>query len=332
VLRTFVAVYVGEAAPVGSDTLATLLPVNLSSATIRNTMMELAGLGLVEKPHASAGRVPTGQGLRVFVDELLDPIELVEYERRRLAETVEDADAGSVIRVASQLLSDRTRQLGFVLAPRLDRLRLQHLSLVRVSSERILIVLISVGGVTHQRVIEEEGVADQAELDRIARALNERLHGRTLRELRAALTGESRTLRRRANRIIQRALEIGARMLDVGADQPAELVIDNHLALLDQPEFRDPERLRQLLGAVEANDELVAYLDKVLGDSDVRVVFGEEVGEPALRQCALVTAPYGVAEAPLGRLGVLGPSRMDYGRIIPLVGYLSQLLTGRLTS
>ncbi|UCE85738.1 MAG: heat-inducible transcription repressor HrcA [Deltaproteobacteria bacterium] len=326
------AVYVGEAAPVGSDTLARLLPVNLSPATIRNTMMELAGLGLVEKPHASAGRVPTGQGLRVFVDELLDPMELVEYERRRLADTVGDADAASVIRVASQLLSDRTRQLGFVLSPRLDRLRLQHVSLVRVSSERILAVLISTAGVAHQRVIDDDRVADPAELDRIARALNERLQGRTLRELRAVLADESRNLRRRASRIVQRALEIGERLFDVGEEPPAELVIDNRLALLEQPEFRDPERVRQLFGAIEANEELVTYLDKVLGDREVGVVFGEEVGEPGLRRCALVTAPYGDGKAPLGRLGVLGPSRMDYGRIIPLVSYLSKLLTGRLAS
>jgi heat-inducible transcriptional repressor len=333
VLRTFVAVYVGEAAPVGSDTLAGLLPMNLSSASIRNTMTELATLGLVEKPHASSGRVPTERGLRLFIDELLDPSDLVAYERKAIAEAVGEADAGSLIRVASHVLSDRTRQLGFALAPRLERLRLRHISLVRISSQRILAVLISMVGATYQRVVEEEGVADQAELDRIARALNQRLHGRSLNEVREALADESRSLRRRANRILERALEIGVRVLDAAEPSPSELVFDTRLGLLAQPEFRDdPARAREVLAAIDANDELVAYLDKVLGDRDVKVVFGEELAEPALRNCAVVTAPYGAGGEPLGRIGVLGPARMDYARVIPLVEYLSQLVTGRLAA
>ena len=329
-MRAVVAAHVGGAAPVGSRTLASLLPVNLSSASIRNTMAQLAALGLVEKPHPSAGRVPTEAGLRLFVNELLDTAALVDYERRTLSDTVDDAEGGELMRVASRLLSERTRQLGFALAPRLYRVILRHLSLVRLSTDRVLVVVIARTGVSRQRVIHDTE-ASQAELDHIARTLNDRLEGRTLRELREALVDEARALRRHAGRILRRALEIGAALIEDEGD-PSELVISSRLALLDQPEFQDPERVRELFHAIETHEDLVSYLDRMLAEPGVCVVFGSETGEPALRHCALVTATYGLPEAPLGRLGVLGPSRMDYARIIPLVEYLSELVTAKLAA
>jgi heat-inducible transcriptional repressor len=332
VLRAIVASYVGDAQPVGSSTISLLLPVHLSSASIRNTMAELEGLGLLEKPHASAGRVPTKLGLRLFVDQLLDPRDLAEYERRLIAGSVEGVSGERLAQAASALLSERTRQLGFVMAPRLERAVLGHLSLIRVSSERILAVVVSRTGVAHRRVIDDPGADDQTELDRIAALLNERLLGRTLAEARAVLAREASALRSEADRLRQRALALAQRALPLDAVPPGELVLGTWLALLDQPEFRDPDRVRALLSALEMKERLVEVLDQILEERGPGVAFGEEIGEPALRHCALVIAPCGGAEAPLGMLGVLGPSRMDYGRIIPLVDYLSQLVTERLSA
>ncbi len=333
VLRAVVGSYVGGGAPVGSSTVAQLLPVNLSAATIRSVMSELSELGLLGKAHASAGRVPTELGLQVFVTQLLARRDLVDYERRDIADAMEEAHGDAVMRVASDVLSRHTHQLGFAVTPRLERLVLRHASLVRLSTAHILVVLVSQSGVAHRCLIDDAGSSDQADLDRIASALSDRIAGRTLPEAREALAQEVRALRSQADRFRARALRIAERALAALPGGPGGLVLGTWLALLDQPEFRDPERLRALHRAIETEERLVALLDEILKkERGPHVAFSGELGEPALRHCALVVAPYGGPSAPLGVLGVLGPSRMDYARVIPLVDYLSQLVTERLSA
>jgi heat-inducible transcriptional repressor len=330
VLRAIVAAYVGEAAPVGSRSLSHVLPIALSSASIRNTRAELAELGLIEKPHRSAGRVPTASGLRIFVDRLV-PRGLDDFERRDLAGSVAESDPEALLRRASKLLSERTRQLGFVTAPRGDTLVLRHVALVRLSSSKVLAVLVSDTGTALRRILEDEESGEQVELDRLAAALNERVAGRTLREVRDALAREVAALRSHAQGVLERALVLGWRALDAGGDdEPGDLVIATRLALLDQPEFQDPAQVRQLFGAIEARESLLAILRKMLEARNVTVAFGEELGEPELRRLALVAAPYGAAGAPLGVLGVIGPRRMDYPRVVALVQYFSKLVSERL--
>lgn len=333
VLRAIVARYVGDAAPVGSRSVSHVLPIPLSAASIRNTMAELAELGLIEKPHASAGRVPTALGLRVFVDAL-PPRGLDEYERRDLAAGIGEPDPTALVRAASRLLSERTRQLGFVVVPRVEELRLRHVTLVRLSTSRVLAVLVAETGETLRRVVEDEDSGAQPELDRLAAALNERLAGRTLAELRDALAHEVAALRTRAEGVLERAVRLAWRALQAedegsGAAQ-GDLVIATWLALLDQPEFRDAARVKDLLAAIETRQALLQVVDRVLGAGRVTVALGEELGEPGLRQLALVAAPYGSGLAP-GVLGVIGPWRMDYARVMALVGYLSELVTRKLS-
>jgi len=336
VLRAIVHAYVGEAAPIGSQTLTHLLPMHISPASVRATLAELAGLGLVEQPHKSSGRIPTEQGLRLFVDRLLDPKQLdasnvASYEVRNITYSVDEAEPDSVVNVASQLLSDCTHQLGFVVAPRLERIVLSRISLVRLSSERVLVVLVSKNGGTHRRVIAGDGEWDQRELDRTAVLLSKRAAGRTLVEVRAALIAESEQLRDRAGELLARAIDLGRRAVAAGDDE-VDLVIETRLALLDQPEFHDPQRIRDLFAALETKNRLLEVLDRMLDSRGVRVAFGDEVDEPGLHDCALVASRYGGPDAPLGMLGVIGPVRMDYGRVIPLVDCLSQVITGRLVA
>jgi heat-inducible transcriptional repressor len=336
VLRAIVHAYVGEAAPIGSQTLTHLLPMHISSASVRATLAELAGMGLVEQPHTSSGRIPTEQGLRLFVDRLLDPKQLdasnvASYEMRNISYSVDEAEPDSVVNVASQLLSECTRQLGFVVAPRFERIVLSRISLVRLSSERVLVVLVSKSGGAHRRVISGDGEWDQRELDRTAVLLSERAAGRTLIELRAALIEEAERLRDRAGELLVRAIDLGRRAVAAGDDE-VDLVIETRLALLDQPEFQDPQRLRDLFAALETKQRLLEVLDRMLDSSGVCVAFGDEVDEPGLHHCALVASHYGGADAPLGMLGVIGPVRMDYERVIPVVDYLSQVITGRLVA
>ncbi len=335
VLRAMVTAYVGEATPIGSATLSSLLPINISAASVRATLVDLTRLGLAEQPHPSAGRVPTQRGLRLFVDRLLDPTALVASERRAIAYSVDEAAADGVVQVASQLLSERTHQLGFVVTPRLDRVVLQHMSLVRLAGNRVLVVLVSQAGETRRRMIEDDQASDQAELDRIATMLNGRVVGRTLPQVREALEREARLLRRQADRFLARAIDVGARALAVDDGEAVDLVIETRLALLDQPEFHDPRRVRDLFAAVETKERLIEVLDQMMDGDGVSVAFGDEVEEPSLHRFALVATRYGrgsSGERPLGVLGVIGPSRMDYGRVIPLVDYLSRVMTEKLSA
>ena len=330
-MRAVVAAYVGAAAPVGSATISGLLATPLSSASIRNTMSELTELGLIEKPHSSSGRIPTEMGLRLFVDHLLHPSEVAIEQQRRLRHSFGDADLDGAMYVVSQFLSDNTRQLGFVMLPRLERVRLQHISLIRLSSERILVVLVTRSGRTFRYDLEDRNSGPQRELERISAVLNERIVGRTLVEVRDAMAEEVVLLRNQAGSLLARAVNLGQRALELtrDADQPMDLVVATRLALLDQPEFNDPERLRDLFSAIEDNEKLMVLMEGLLGSGGVSVALGDELAEPGLRHCALVSSPYGVSAGDTeaqGLVGVIGPSRMDYPRIIPLVSYCSQLV------
>ena len=335
VLRAVVGAYVGAAAPVGSKTIAQLLSTRLSSASIRNTMSELAELGLIEKPHSSAGRVPTEAGLRLFVDHLLTPRDVTPEQQRRLRHDFEEADLDGAMKVVSQFLSDNTQQLGFVLLPRLERVRLRHISLIRMSVDRVMVILVTESGRTFHRVIDDRECGPQRELDRIAPLLNERIVGRTLCDVREAMALEATKLRTQAGSLLARAVRLGQRSLEAAPelDEASDLVVATRLALLDQPEFHDTARLRDLFAAMEDNEKLAAVLEGLLGARGVQVSLGDELAEPGLQHCALVSSPYafgaGSCEPALGAqglVGVIGPSRMDYPRVIPLVDLCSRMV------
>jgi heat-inducible transcriptional repressor len=278
--------------------------------------------------------VPSDQGLRLFVDDLLaserlDASHVNAYQIRNITFSVEEAAPGALVNVTSQLLSDCTRQLGFVVPPRIERIVLSRMSLVRLSAERVLVVMVSKTGSVHRRIVDGDAPWDQLELDRMGGLLNERIAGRTLIEVRRALSREAEKLRDRTDELLAQAIRLGCQAVSMGGDC-ADLVIETRLALLDQPEFQDSQRIRDLFGALETKERLLDVLDQMLDSSGVRVVFGDEVDEPGLHGCALVASHYGGEAAPLGILGVIGPVRMDYSQVIPLVDYLSQVMTDRL--
>lgn len=327
VMSAVVSSYVGEAAPVASEKISALLPVSLSSASVRNTLAELSGLSLVAKPHRSAGRIPTLEGFGVYVDQLLSPKPLGPFEERDLEGAVASSGSEGFARSLSRLLSDRTGLLGFVLSPRLERAVLQHVSFVRLSTERILCMLVARDGTAYQRIFEEMGQGDQVRLDGLASRLNERLAGETLPALRRRLLDEANDLRSEAELLLDRAFRTGETV--AGSDDEPELLVASWLALLEQPEFHDIERVRHLYAALEENARLVDVIDHVLREEGVTVAFGDDLGEEALEGCAVVVAPYGNARAGRGFLGIIGPSRLDYSRVVPVVDTLSRLASRR---
>ena len=261
VLRALVAAYVGQAGPVASQMLSLLIPIPLSSASIRNTLAELHEAGLIEKAHASAGRVPTEFGLSVFIDHLLELADLGPHHQRLLDRALEGVDAAETPRHASHLLSEYTRQLGFVVAPRVEHQRLRTLHLVPISTERVLVVLITQNGGVIERIIEQAEPTPQRDLERIGRLLAERVMGRTLVGLRAHLESERQRLRGEADDLMQRVWALGLSACKTQNKQ--DLVIATRLALLDQPEFSDPDRIRGLFAALEINQRLLDLLRQI---------------------------------------------------------------------
>jgi heat-inducible transcriptional repressor len=331
VLRAMVSAYLAEAAPIGSGTIAALLATRVSSATIRSTLSELGEKGLVEQPHTSAGRVPTEAGLRFFIDALLDRREVEEADRRTLSYEVGVAEIDSVVPVAAELLSQSTRQLGFIALPTLEQVVLQHVSLVRLGGESVLVLLVSATGTAYRRVVHSQPAPEQRDLEKMAAHLNGRITGRTLRQARDVLARDARAGREHADTVLARAIALAKAALSADEGLGADLVVATRLALLDQPEFQDPRRVRDLFEAVETKEGLLEVLDQVLDEPGVSVLLGGEVSEPALRSCALVATRYGDFDAPLGVLGVIGPARMNYARVIPLVDYFSHLVTEKLS-
>jgi heat-inducible transcriptional repressor len=255
---------------------------------------------------------------------------VVDWERRRIAQEIDEATADASLHVASELLSERTGQLGFAVLPRLDRVVLRHVSLIRVSSERVLVVLVSRAGATYQRFIHDTHSGGQIRLEGIESELNRRLAGHTLAELRELLQSQTQALRDRASRLALHALLAAVSSLSSEAAVHGDVLIATRAPLMEQPEFHDPERLRALLAALETHETLVAFVDRVLDQPGVAVTFGGEVEVPELSYCAVVSASCGAGEEPLGMVGVLGPNRMDYARVIPLVGLFSRLVTEKL--
>lgn len=336
VLRTLVATYVERAAPVASQTLVQRMTTPLSSATIRSALAELEAAGLVEKAHASSGRIPTPLGLQTFIDQLLEPRDLGPEEQIRLDRALAGVDTIETPRLAAQVLSDQTRQLGFVVPPRVESLALRTLHLVPVGTGRVLAVLVAENGAVVQRIVAHEERISRRELERIGRILAERVAGRTLHGLRRCLEEERERLRGEADDLLRRAWMLGLEACR--GDGGEDLVIATRLALLGQPEFSDPGRIRGLFSALETHDRLLELLRQIATADHGAVRVGlsislaSELGEPSLRDCALVAVGYGKAEDPasLGVLGVIGPQRMDYERVIPLVRYCSELVSRKL--
>jgi heat-inducible transcriptional repressor len=318
--------YVESGQPVGSRDAREHSGLTVSPATVRGAMGELMDLGLLEQPHTSAGRVPTDAAFRLWVDQLLHDPAGGRAVPRELARELDEPGAApeDFARRAADVLTHVTGQLGFCLALEGERLRLACLRFVRVSSDRVMALLVSDGDVVRTRLLEERE-CDQRKLDRISGALSRLVAGLTLEEARARLSAEIEGDRAQRDALWRKLLALGRLGLELEVE--AELYVGDRSRMLDQPEFEDGQRLRELLRALDEKQRMLALLDNVLSTGAMRVVIGEELGDPGVARCAVVAEPVG--SAPLrGGLGVIGPVRMRYDRVIPLVRYVS----GRLGS
>jgi heat-inducible transcriptional repressor len=325
-LKVLVERYIREGQPVGSRTLARDAGMDLSPATVRNIMSDLEEMGLVASPHTSAGRIPTATGMRLFVDSLLTlkPLERAEVEqiRSRLAS---GAEGPEVLEAVSNLLSGITRMAGVVTLPRRERSSFRQIEFLRLSGQRVLTILVNSEGEVHNRIIQVERGFSDSQLQQAANYLNETFSGQDMRNVRERLFQELQDTRDHMDLLMRQALEMAGRVFDA-AGVKDDYLIAGQTNLMGFNELASMERLRRLFDAFTEKHEILHLLDKCMQAEGVQIFIGEESGYQLLDDCSLVTAPYEIDDQVVGVLGVIGPTRMAYGRVIPIVDITARLL------
>ncbi len=332
ILKMIVEDYIQTAEPVGSRTVSKKLESTLSPATIRNIMADLEELGLLYQPHPSAGRIPTERGLRYYIDHLLDIRELSKEEQERIRSDYlhHQLEGKELFREACRILSLSSHYLAVVWAPRMGMLVLQHIEFVKLKKHLILAILISSTGLVQNRIIEMEEDLSQSELDHLSDYLNHLLTGLTLYEVREKLIEQMRIEKYTYDRLLEQAIKLGERAL--GSFDETDVFIEGRTNILQQPEFGNISIMSDLFRAFEEKATMVKLLDKCLQPKGVQISIGSESEIQEMEVCSLVTSTYGCKGRVWGALGVIGPRRMNYSKIIPLVDYSAKLLSQILES
>lgn len=330
VLEAVIQAYVATAEPAGSRVLSRRFDLGVSPATIRNTMSDLEEKGFLYHPHTSAGRIPTDKAYRVYVDSLMRLESVSDLQRSQLAAQISAGGSAieAILRCAAQSLGVITQELGIALGPRLDRAILQRLELVRVSSERLLMVITLAGGAVRTIFVEVPGsIADEALIE-VTIVLNERLAGLTLEQVRTSLGARLRDVPGSANAtaLLNIFVQEGEQVFARATDPIDNVVLGQASVLADQPEFATGERMRQLIELTERRQELATLLQTRSGASGLSITIGNEHGDPGLDAFTVVTAEY-QAGALSGVIGVIGPTRMPYHKVVALVSHTSQLVS-----
>ena len=330
-LRTLVERYIADGQPVGSRTLARASGMDLSPATIRNVLSDLEELGFVAAPHTSAGRIPTERGYRFFVDTLLKVQPLTAAEVRRLKGELDPGlDPQHLIASASQMLSEVSSLAGIVMVPRRDeQVAFRHLDFVKLSEKRLLAILVTQDAQVHNRILTTEREYSPSELEQAANYFNATYAGVSIGDIKRALLTEMQQVSDDLNRNMQLAMRVAREAFDEESDD--ELVVRGEEKLMDFPDLGDIKKLRRLFEAFNTKRDLLHLLDRSLRAGGVKIFIGAESGYDVLKDCSLVTAPYSVDGQVVGTLGVIGPTRMAYEHVIPVVDFTAKLLSSALS-
>ena len=327
ILEIVIEDYILTAEPVGSRTISKKPSLKLSPATIRNIMSDLEDLGLLSQPYTSAGRVPTEQGLRFYVDSIIDVHELSNEEQQEirskyLGHLIEGPD---LFRETSRILSLSSHYLWIVWTPRMSSVVLQHLEFVKLRRHLVLTILVSTTGLVHNRIIEVEEDFSQSELDHLSDCLNSFLTGLTLCQVRERLLEQMWVAKSAYDRLLDQALKLGEKAFSSIDD--SDVFIEGKTNILNEPEFSNVSRMTDLFRTFEEKATMVRLLDKFMAPKGVKIAIGSESQVQEMETCSVVTSTYSCGGEVLGVLGVIGPRRMNYSRVIPLVGYTAKLLT-----
>jgi heat-inducible transcriptional repressor len=333
-LKTLIEAYIRDGQPVGSRSLSRDSGLSLSAATVRNVMSDLEELGYIRSPHTSAGRVPTSKGYRVFVDSLLkvkplsgDEVRLMERELGEHRHSAPELTAQ-----ASRLLSGLTRLVAVVTLPRKGHQSLRQIEFLPLSDQRALAILVVNEHEVHNRILQLDRAYSESELRAAANYLNEQFRGRTIEDVRRRLLEELKRTRDSMNRLMTDAIRLAAEALQGRSEQSEGFVLAGETHLMEYQDLSDMDKLRRLFEAFGRQRDILTLLDQSLSAEGVQLFIGQESGHQMLEECSVVAAPYTVGNQVVGVLGVIGPTRLAYERVIPAVDMTARLFGAALNS
>jgi len=334
VFRRVVEGYLASGGPVGSRTLTREMSEKVSAATIRNVMQDLEYLGLLDSPHVSAGRVPTQMGLRLFVDGLLEVSDLADEDREKIEATAgqRDGDVTGLLDRVGHALSGLTHGASLVLAPKHEA-PIRHIEFVSLAQDRALVVLVTADGHVENRVFQPAPGQTPSSMRAAANFLNAIAEGRTLTDLRHAIQKEIDRHRRELDSLAAEMIEAGLAVWEGEGDSYERLIVRGRANLLgDAAEAEDLERIRTLFDDLEKKRDIAEFLQHAEAGEGVRIFIGSENKLFSLSGSSLVVSPYMNADRKIiGAVGVIGPTRLNYGRVVPIVDYTAQLVGRMLT-
>ncbi|MBI4698708.1 MAG: heat-inducible transcription repressor HrcA [Nitrospirae bacterium] len=330
ILWAIIQDYVSCEGPVGSRTVMKKYPMGLSSSTIRNTMADLEDMGYVIQPHTSAGRIPTDRGYRLYVNTLLK--ECAFSINKKLLDQLSDRlqflerDINNLIKETSQTLSQFSHYLGFVTAPKTEEMILRHIDFILHKGHKILCILVSEEGVIKNRFITiKDNTFTQRELDKITAYLNSRLKGLALKEIRAKILSQMAQERTTCDKLIHDALTLCKRTIDLETENAVSM--GEISGTCNLPDFATMEQIRNLFRAIEEKHTMMKLLDKIMDSEGVQVFIGSENALAGMDGLSVVASTYKDGDRTLGTISVIGPTRMNYDRVIPIVSYTAKTLT-----
>ncbi len=328
-LKSLVERYIAEGQPVGSRALSRYSGLDLSPASIRNIMADLEEMGLIASPHTSAGRIPTSRGYRFFVDTLLQVRPLADVEISQLEGQIQADSIERMVSSASQLLSDLTRFAGIVQAPKRRSLAFRHIEFLTLGDKRVLLIIVTPEGDVQNRIILTDRAYSPSELIEATNFINQHYAGLQFEQIRLRIRAELQQLHADMSSLMTAALEVGSQVV---SERVESVVISGEGHLLEVDELSSNlARLRQLFGLFEQKTELLKLLDLSSRANGVQLFIGNESGLVPLDECSVVTAPYEVEGQVVGTVGVIGPTRMAYERVIPIVDITAKLLSSALS-
>lgn len=326
VLKSLINHYVATAEPVGSRAVAQKYRLGISPATVRNTMQDLEEMGLITHPHTSAGRVPTDKGYRVYVDSVmgLEALTASEEDQIRREICADYAAVEDILGQTALVLATVSKQLGLTIAPRFDKGVLTSINLIPAAEKKILVVLAVKHGLVRTVLLEAESSVDVKSLEKTASVLNEKLSGLTLGEIKESIDLRLKETSAADARLIKLFLDSTDSLLDL--TEPDQMHLGGTTNIVDQPEFKDREKLRSLIEVLEEK-KLLAELVSAKGIKEgITITIGKEMERGEMQSCSLVTSPYRAGKVS-GTIGIIGPTRMRYSKLVSTVEYAAKLLS-----
>jgi len=327
ILDAIVKDYIASAEPVGSRAISRKYDFNLSPATVRNVMADLEEMGLLCSPHTSSGRIPTSKGFKYYIDTLLEVRDLEEEEKESLKNCYrfQNMKMEDIMQEVGRVLSGLSQYTGLVMAPKFISTVFRHIEFIRLSHGRVLMIYVSETGLVQNKVIEADPSLTTRDLEQIGQYLSEELNGLSIQEVRTKLKSELQESQVTYDRLKKKALSLSCAALQDEVEE--QLYVSGASLMLGQPEFSTPEQMQRLIETFESKTQLLKLLDQSQAAQGVQIFIGSESTHNDLEGCSLITSNFANQKGAIGTLGVIGPVRMNYSQVVPIVDFTAELVS-----